>query len=90
MPADHVHCWLADYCLSHAMLCLVAQGHLAEVKQLKDLITKQERKAVTSETLVDKLQRQLAESSTRVSSLTSTLEAAQKSHKNTVQVLLQL
>ncbi|DBA69226.1 TPA: hypothetical protein ACH3X2_012973 [Trebouxia sp. C0005] len=61
------------------------KGHLAEVKQLKDLITKQERKAVTSETLVDKLQRQLAESSTRVSSLTSTLEAAQKSHKNTVQ-----
>ena len=75
--------------MSHTILSLVLQGHSAEVQQLKDVVTKQDKEAVTRQGLADSLQKQLAEASSQVSSLTMNLEATQ-SHHNAVQVLLQL
>ncbi len=66
------------------------QGHSAELQGLKDLMAQQDRDASASQALVDSLQKQLAELSRHLSSLTLNLEAAQQSHHNAVQVLLQL
>lgn len=66
------------------------QGHSAELQGLKDLMAQQDRDASASQALVDSLQKQLADLSSHLSSLTSNLEAAQQSHHNAVQVLLQL
>lgn len=66
------------------------QGHSAELQGLKDSMAQQDRDASASQALVDSLQKQLAELSRHLSSLTLNLEAAQQSHHNAVQVLLQL
>jgi len=71
-------------------LCLVVQGHSAEVQQLKDVVTKQDKEAVSMQEDVDSLQKQLAEASAQVSSLTLKLETSQQSNNNAVQVVLQL
>jgi len=68
----------------------VVQGYNAEVQQLKDVVTQQGKEAVSRQENVDSLQKQLAEASAQVSSLTSKLEASQQSHNNAVQVVLQL
>ena len=68
----------------------MVQGYSAEVQQLKDVVTKQDKKAVSRQEVVDSLQKQLAEASAQVSSLTSNLGASQQSHNNAVQVLLQI
>ncbi len=68
----------------------MVQGYNAEVQQLKDVVTQQGKEAVSRQENVDSLQKQLAEASAQVSSLTSKLEASQQSHNNAVQVVLQL
>jgi len=68
----------------------VVQGHSAEVQQLKDVVTKQDKEAVSMQEDVDSLQKQLAEASAQVSSLTLKLETSQQSNNNAVQVVLQL
>ncbi len=66
------------------------QGHRAKVEQLKDLIAQKDRAAITSQGHLHSLQKQLAEASALVSSLTSDLGASQQSHHNAIQVLLLL
>ncbi len=68
----------------------MVQGHSAEVQQLKDVVTKQDKEAVSMQEDVDSLQKQLAEASAQVSSLTLKLETSQQSNNNAVQVVLQL
>ena len=68
----------------------MVQGYSAEVQQLKDVVTKQDKKAVSTQEDVDSLQKQLAEASAQVSSLTLKLETSQQSNDNAVQVVLQL
>ena len=68
----------------------MVQGHSAELQKMQGLIAQQGKECIAKQERLDSLQKQLAESFTRVSSLTSNLEAAQKSHNDTVQVLLQL
>ncbi len=57
---------------------------------MKDVIAKKDKESSARQGHLDSLQKQLAEASTQVSSLTSNLEATQQSHHNAVQVLLQL
>ena len=71
-------------------MCLVLQGHSGEIEQLKDLIAQQDKAAATRQACVGSLQTQLAESRALVSSLNSKLGASQQSHRDAVQVLLQL
>ena len=68
----------------------MVQGHSAKVQQLKDVVTKQDKEAVSTQEDVDSLQKQLAEASAQVSSLTLKLETSQQSNNNAVQVVLQL
>ena len=68
----------------------MVQGHSAKVQQLKDVVTKQDKEAVSTQEDVDSLQKQLAEASAQVSSLTLKLETSQQSNDNAVQVVLQL
>jgi uncharacterized protein YPO0396 len=65
----------------------VLQSHSDEMEQVKDLMAQQGRAAATRQ---GDLQRQLAEASTQVSSLTIDLKTAQQSNNNAVQVLLQI
>ena len=88
MPSGY--CWLADCYLSHAILCLLLQGHGAEVKQLKGLIAQKNKDFSAGQGHLDSLKKQLAEASALVSSLTSDLGASQQSHHNAFQVLLLL
>ncbi len=68
----------------------MVQGHTAELQSMKDLIVKKDKESSARQGHTDSLQKQLAEASTQVSSLTMDLKTAQQSNNKAVQVLLQL
>ena len=66
----------------------MVQGHSAELQGMKDLIAQKDKESSGRQGHVDSLQKQLADRSSQVSSLTMDLQTARETPNIAVQVLL--
>ena len=73
--------------MRRGLLCLVVQVHSAELESLKGSIAQKDKESSVMQAQMERLQNQLADRSSHVSSLN--LKTAQQSNNIVVKVLLQ-
>ena len=67
----------------------MVQGHSAELQKMQGLVANKDKESSARQERLDSLQKQLADTSSHVSSLTMELEIARQTLKIAGQVLLQ-